>query len=553
MKLILLLLALTSVAFADTPTFDVNSFLTVYPNIKKIQTGLSQHKFSCQALIKGYLDRIRLYNLSTSNDNTPLNAITQINPQAVADAINLDTNGDKFSSKPLFCIPVIVKDNIDVSGLRTSSGSLGLIGTYPLNDAEIVKNIKKQGGIIIAKSSMDELASGMVGVSSLSGRIGNAFNPNFNSGGSSGGSAVSIAAGFSPLAIGTDNSGSVRIPAAYNGIYALRPTHGLINSLGIFPLGNIDATAGPMANNVIDLANLLSIMTNNNINYTQNLNNHSLKEKHFAIIKSVAGKSIWDGMPLSITTIYKNIETNLKKEGVIISEITLPKYNLIRNNNMAGTIEDVNAYFINNHTISAIDNFAAICTSETRAYGKPLDCAKFIKSVKSKQSTEYQQAINTITKNQEYITNVMQENHLDGLILPSGSVGTASNTKTIGTQSVIASNSGLPEITFPVAQYNGLPVGLEIISTKNSESQLLNYAFSYQEKYYSFKAPELNTDTQFKNWNIAKLNLLYMLIGKISYESIIKPNNKNDIATSQARGITQKAITMLNNGMYILK
>lgn len=528
MKFFCLLTCALSVE-ANAQNTIVDKFLATTPSIKQIHEELYDHKFSCKDLINGYMDRIRVYNLTTNN-TAPLNSITQLNPNALFDAENLDKTlvKDKVSSKSLFCIPVIVKDNIDVSGLRTSSGSLSLLRTYPLADAEIIKNIKVQGGIILAKSSMDELASGLSGMSSLSGRIGNAYNTEYNSGGSSGGSAVSVASGFAPLSIGTDNSGSVRIPAAYNGLYGLRPTYGLISHNGIFPLGNLDGTAGPMATNVQDMAQLLTIMTNNKFNYTKQLNTNSLQNKHFAIIKSVSGKPLWESMPESIAKIYRQVKSNLESQGVTISEIDLPGFNLERKYNMAGTSDEVNNYLA--HNISDIDHMSSICYGNTRIFGKTEECLKFITSIKHTNSSQYKDVIKAININHLYISQIMGKLHLDGLILPSGKSGIADyNASNIGDQSIIASNSGLPEITIPVAQYKGLPVGLEIIGPKYSESSLLNYAYSYQKYYYSFKAPGLIADPQFISWEIKKLNTLYQLIGKMSFDTVIKINNKNNI------------------------
>jgi hypothetical protein len=140
----------------------------------------------------------------------------------------------------------------------------------------------------------------------------------------------------------------------------------------------------------------------------------------------------------------------------------------------------------------------------------------------------------------------MKQQHIDGLILPSGKSGIASyDWSLIGDQSIIASNSGLPEITLPAAQYKGLPVGLEIIGPKYSESALLNYAFAYQEHYYTFKPPHLSQDRQSNNWSINKLNMLYPLIGKTSFDLAIKPINKNNISPQQSISATKKAIVLI--------
>lgn len=508
-----------------------------------IKAMLNAHKFSCKDLINGYINRIKLYDLTVINNKAPLNAITAINPKAIADAEKLDAKikNKNELEKTLFCVPVIVKDNVDVRGMQTSSGSLSLLGTFPLADAVIVHSIKQSDGIILAKSSMNELAAGIDGISSLSGRIGNAYNTSYSAGGSSGGSAVSIAAGFAPMTIGSDNSGSIRIPAAYNGIYGLRPTYGLIGHAGIFPMGNLDGTIGPMASNVNDLAILLTVMTNNKNNYAESLNVNSLSGKHFAIVKSIAGESLWTDMPKPIADIYQKVIANLQKEGVIISEIDLPQYNLDRQNNMAGTVDDVNYYLT--HNISSVSELRQACNGNSRVFGTQQHCLKFIDSIKSKNSPEYKQVVRIISKNQAYVLNIMRYKHLDGVVFPSSKSGIASdNWHKIGDAFIISSNSGLPEITLPVAQYNGLPVGLEIMSKKYDEKELLNYAFAYQKHFYSFQAPQLVADTKFSTWSIGDLNVLYLTMGEISFNTVIKPSNKNEVSPKQSVITTQKAI-----------
>lgn len=425
--------------------------------------------------------------------------------------------------------------------MRTSVGSLSLLGTYPVADATVIGNIKHQGGIIIAKSSMNELAAGIDGVSGLSGRIGNAYNSDYTSGGSSGGSAVGVAAGFAPISIGSDNSGSIRIPAAFNGIYGLRPTYGLISVNGVFPMGNLDGTIGPMASNVENLARFLTVMVNNSTNYEQSLNSNSLRMKRFAVVRSVVGRSLWNDMPKPVNEIYKRVFNNMRSAGVVIVDIDLPKFNLDRTYNMAGTLDDVHQYLL--HNISSISQLQDVCYGNSRVFGKPSQCAKFLGSVKAKNGPEYQAVKQMIASNQRYIEKLMKEEHLDGLVFPSGKSGIAdSDWHKIGDAFVISSNSGLPEITIPVGQLNGLPVGMEILGVQNSDSNLLNYAYAYQQHFYKFKAPKLVADYSFNHCTLQQLNLLYPLIGMTSFNDAIKIENKNVEDAKQSIIATKKAV-----------
>ncbi|MEQ9860162.1 amidase [Pectobacterium cacticida] len=158
-------------------------------------------------------------------------------------------------------IPVLVKDNIDVAGWPTTAGSLALAGIVATEDAEIVAALRREGAIIIGKTAMHELAAGITGASSFSGFTQNALVPGYTAGGSSSGSAVAVAVGYVPLAIGTDTAGSVRIPASFNGVTGLRPETGTISLSGIVPLSPTQDTSGPLVRYASDLPRVMEILS----------------------------------------------------------------------------------------------------------------------------------------------------------------------------------------------------------------------------------------------------------------------------------------------------
>lgn len=386
------------------------------PTISQIEKKIREDEVSCEQLIISYINRIKQYNL---NLNAPsINAITEINQNAVYEAAKKDALYSSTGKMPgkLFCIPVIVKDNIDVIGMSTTSGSYALLGTKPIRNSDIVDRLMSENAIIIAKSSMDELAMGMSGYSSRSGRIGNAYNTSKNPGGSSGGSAAAVSANLAVIGIGTDNSGSIRIPAGFNGVYGLRPTQGLISKSGIFPMGNLDGTAGPIARNMTDLALTLEAISGESSNYHKFLNTPSLSGKKLAILHLVGKYDVWKNMPNDIKNLYLNAINNLQKSGVTIVNIDLPNFNNLRNYNIAGTNDDVNAYLSEN--LSTRANMTEICNSNrTIVMGAQKKCQNFISSIPNKKSLQYKQAQNNILKNKSYLKTIFEEQHLDGLIL----------------------------------------------------------------------------------------------------------------------------------------
>ena len=151
---------------------------------------------------------------------------------ALADADALDRRGPAGLS--LFGVPIAVKDNIDVAGVPTTAACPGFTRT-PAEDATVVARLRAAGAVIVAKTNMDQFATGLVGTRSPYGTPPNTLDPTLVPGGSSSGSAVSVALGLVPAALGTDTAGSGRVPAALNGIVGLKPTIGRASGHGIVP------------------------------------------------------------------------------------------------------------------------------------------------------------------------------------------------------------------------------------------------------------------------------------------------------------------------------
>lgn len=135
---------------------------------------------------------------------------------------------------PLYGIPFAVKDNIDVAGFHTTAGCSAPL-YLATTDAHVVAKLKAAGAVVIGKTNLDQFATGLVGTRSPYGAVANSFNPKYISGGSSSGSAVCVANGTVPFALGTDTAGSGRVPAGHNNIVGLKPTKGWLSSTGLIP------------------------------------------------------------------------------------------------------------------------------------------------------------------------------------------------------------------------------------------------------------------------------------------------------------------------------
>jgi Asp-tRNA(Asn)/Glu-tRNA(Gln) amidotransferase A subunit family amidase len=222
--------------------------------IAQLETALKSGDVTCTDVVQSAIDRVKTYDAT-------LNAVITINPQALADAAALDADPASGAALgPAHCLPVVLKDNIETDQVRTTFGSPLFADWTPDADAPIVKRLRDRGAIVLAKGNLDDFAAAVYGVSEIAGTIHNPYDPTRTTGGSSGGPAASVAAGYVPLAIGTDTGGSLRIPAAFNSVVTIRPTMGLVSRTGISPRALTQDTAGPLGRTVSDAATGLDLI-----------------------------------------------------------------------------------------------------------------------------------------------------------------------------------------------------------------------------------------------------------------------------------------------------
>ncbi len=177
--------------------------------------------------------------------------------EVIAEAAALGRSSD--DNLPLFGIPVAVKDNIDVKGLPTTAACPAFL-YRPGRDATAVARLRAAGALIIGKTNLDQFATGLVGVRTPYGVPRNLFDEKLIPGGSSSGSALAVAAGFTPLALGTDTAGSGRVPAGFSNIVGLKPSRGLVSTAGVVPACRTLDCVSVLALTVDDAVTMLSVL-----------------------------------------------------------------------------------------------------------------------------------------------------------------------------------------------------------------------------------------------------------------------------------------------------
>jgi amidase len=258
---------------AKTPGTERHGFSVVEATIPQMQAAMKQGRVTSRELVRQYLIRLALYNHR-------LNAVITVNPQALAEAEALD--GERAQGKirgPLHGIPIALKDNIQTTNMPTTGGALAFAGFVPPYQATLAKNLRDAGAVIIAKTTMTELANWVAGpptpmpggYNALAGYSMNPYDPRrdpreatfdgrpaLGTGGSS--SGVGTAANFWAANVGTETSGSILSPANQNMLAAIKPTVGRVSRYGVIPITADQDTAGPMAKSVTDAAILLGAM-----------------------------------------------------------------------------------------------------------------------------------------------------------------------------------------------------------------------------------------------------------------------------------------------------
>ncbi len=224
--------------------------------VANLGTALSSGTLTAAELTAFYLARIESLNPA-------LRAVITVAPQAAAEAAASDARGAARRG-PLDGIPVLIKDNIAADGLPATAGSPALAAAAAA-DAFLVTRLRAAGAIVLGKANLSEWANfrsrpSSSGLSTLGGQAINPHGAGRSPSGSSSGSAVAVAAGLAPLAVGTETDGSIVSPAGACGVVGIKPTVGLVSRSGVVPISAVQDTAGPMTMTVADAAILLTAM-----------------------------------------------------------------------------------------------------------------------------------------------------------------------------------------------------------------------------------------------------------------------------------------------------
>lgn len=367
---------------------------------------------------------------------------------------------------PLQGIPIVLKDNIDVAGMPTTSGCIGLRDAMPLDDADMVKRLRSAGAVFVGKTNLSELSFEIRARSSLGGDVLHPLNSRVTPGGSSGGTAVAVHAGFALAGLGTDTGGSIRIPASYTGLVGFRPAHGSLSMRGIAPLAPSTDTVGPIARSVDDVEILLTILR---------LRFVAAPPRSFrvGILRQAFGSDV------AITGAVEQAITRLRQKEVrIIDPVTLPDDLLpiggdhIVDAEFAAAFD---AYLSSNFTPGTAP--ANIAELLDRGAHLP-DYATVLRTRLDRKGGSATDILGRHERLKNAMATLMAGDSLDALLFPTSQVvPTSLDNPKGGWAPELAARSGWPALSVPSgALVAGLSVGVELTGPAGSEATLLALA-----------------------------------------------------------------------------
>jgi aspartyl-tRNA(Asn)/glutamyl-tRNA(Gln) amidotransferase subunit A len=255
-----------------------------------IADGIKEGKFSAVEVTEYHLKRAKLIN-------PKVDALTEICDTRALEKAKLEDQKSSSERGFLSGVPIIIKDNIHIKGLKTTCASKILENYMPPFDATVVKYLQEQGAILIAKANLDEFAMGSTTEHSAFMKTKNPWDLNRVPGGSSGGSAASVASLIAPLALGSDTGGSIRQPASLCSLFGFKPTYGRVSRFGLVAFGSSLDQIGPFARNVKDIALIMQALAKP-CKYDSTSLNEAAENYLSAIKKPLQNKRI--GVPYKI-------------------------------------------------------------------------------------------------------------------------------------------------------------------------------------------------------------------------------------------------------------
>ena len=465
--------------------------------LKEASDGLTQGLFSAKELTESTLERIQDVEPKVQS------FITLTPEQALVDAGRADERIASGNKTPLTGIPMQLKDLLCTRDVPTTCGSKMLEQFVPVYNATVVEDLNEAGAISLGKGNMDEFAMGSSCETS-------AFHPTYNPwdlqrvpGGSSGGAAASVASGQVPFAIGSDTGGSIRQPAALCGVVGMKPTYGLVSRYGLIAFASSLDQIGPLTRTVYDNAMVLDIIAGHDPMDATSVNRKSesisatltgdIKGRKLGVPSEYFGNGIDEG----VKNLVKDAIKILEREGAEIVKVSLPHtkyalscYYIIAPSECSSNLARYDGVKYGHSFLGTDNMWQAMENSRGEGFGQEVKRRMMIGTYAL--SSGYYDAY--YLKAQKVRTLIKQEfdevfQQVDAIISPTSPTTAFEVGEKIGDPlsmylsdilTIPANMAGLPGMSVPCGFVDDLPVGLQIIGPRFSESRIYNIGMAYE-------------------------------------------------------------------------
>lgn len=512
-------------------------YSVVESTIAEMHAAMDAGELTCAEVIEAHLNHIQQHDLAIQ-DRPPLNAFVVINEQARSRARELDAVVPDERG-PLHCVTVVVKDNYKTKDMQVSNGAIGWAGLQSSTDAWTVARLREQGAVLFGVATMDEFAGSIFAVSSRSGRSGNAYDTRRNAGGSSGGSAVAVAASFAMIGLGTDNCSSLGLPASYHGLASLRASIGFVSIDGIFPGNPWDTASAPMARNASDMAVALEHMwTPQDPSEARPVmvgigDPDALRGARIGVVRELAVgererlRYPFRGDNAQIQDIFGDALRDLERLGAtLVENVRIPELDM--NRAYVGVRGEVDGWLAS--TTGPRTSWEAFCNSGEYSkfvHESPEACISRaeVESNAARKAGQLQVAEARYAQNRALIEATMDRLDLDGLVFPIEALGPAQFSRS-QCNCRVSSVSTLPTIFFQTGWSQDqprLPVGMQLLGRYGDEPRLIAMVRAYELGTGHRAAPELQMgDAPVAPVDIAAFNAKRLELGRAAFEAELR-------------------------------
>lgn len=466
-------------------------------SIGEIQKAVSQGYITYEGITRLYLDRIKEYD-------SKYNSIISVNEKALEEAKEKDLEYKKTGVRSLLHgIPIVIKDNLDFVGLPTTGGSKALNKNFPIKNSDVVQKLIDAGAIILAKTNMSEFAFSASNSLSSYGFVYNAYNNSYTSYGSSGGTAVAVAAGFAVAGIGTDTNSSIRTPASANNLVGLRPTISLVSNKGVLPYDLERDVVGPITKHVSDAFIILNIINQQNKEYKLE-HKDTLKGYKVGVLTQLMQENSTSNIR-ALKSTYKEIVNlmnssisvleSLGAEIVYIDDFYSSYYENIYQTTLTGILF---CYGFNQYikgTNGPIKSFDDLLNS--RGYIQDISGYNSYCYSDYRNTQDFKKKEAKKKEYREYVTEVFKNNDIDVLIYPTTKSKLMTRSESLiglapSNSYVIAPTTGFPSINVPIGfDMDNLPYGMEMLALPYEENILYQISSLYEKETNYYRLPDL--------------------------------------------------------------